>query len=80
VDFHPLFLSENLERVEIPVWEHLKEAKKTVVGWRSLCVASERLESAGSNRERDAPTTNLQPREALLLSHREYHFLTVGLP
>jgi hypothetical protein len=23
--------------------EHLKEAKKTVVGWRSLCGASERL-------------------------------------
>ncbi|MEY3866633.1 MAG: hypothetical protein RLZZ338_524 [Cyanobacteriota bacterium] len=34
-------------------WERLKEAKKTVVGWRSLCGASERL----------APTANL------LISH-----------
>jgi len=27
--------------------EHLKEAKKTVVGWRSLCGASERLAPGG---------------------------------
>jgi hypothetical protein len=40
--------------------EHLKGAKKPLVGWRSLCGASERLAKAESNRERDAPTVNLR--------------------
>jgi hypothetical protein len=41
-----------------------QRSKKTVVGWRSLCGASERLPKAGSNRDLCAPTTNLQLGDA----------------
>jgi hypothetical protein len=52
--FSELVLEKATHR-EKPGWEHLKEAKKTVVGWRSLCGASNVSLRAGSNRERDAP-------------------------
>jgi hypothetical protein len=42
-------------------WEHLKEAKKTVVG---VACAEHQSVSRDLNRERDAPTTNLQLGDA----------------
>jgi hypothetical protein len=38
--------------------------KKTVVGWRSLCVAQTSRSGRDRARERDAPTANLQLGDA----------------